>query len=92
MKKNITSYLETNNNLATDHHENIVNQSALTAKVLIDYQAAKAIDEDKVCVILLTDLLSAYDNVNYAILFTQIKHEQIKGIEFHNVLLGSKMD
>ena len=78
IKHNLTKYIEENNILMENHHGGRKKYSTLSAKVVIDEEANKVIDQNKFGLVLSTDLSSAYDCIDHPTLESKL---QFYGIE-----------
>ena len=67
IKFHLLNHIKTNNILTQEHHGGLTGHSTMTAKSLLDYHAAKAIDDDDQAIILSTDLSAAFDTVDHSI-------------------------
>ena len=74
IKCHLCDYLQVNRIIMDEHHGGIPGFSTLTAKSMIDYHNGPAIDSDRACIVLSTDLSSAYDTVNHEILCEKLAY------------------
>ena len=87
MKEELTSYLEKNKVILDEHHGGVKGKSTLTAKSIIDLKLDKAVDENKIGMLVSSDLSSAFDTVPAEILLEKLKYYGI--CERENNLLRS---
>ena len=85
IKINMIEHIETNDILLEEHHGGLRNHSTVTAKSIIDYYAAKTLENDDMGIILSTDLSAAYDTVDHAILMAKLYYYGIRNKE-HKLL------
>ena len=79
LKQQIMEHIESENVILEGHHGGLKDHSTLTAKAVLDFLMAKCHDQDKLGVVISTDLSSAFDIVSHPILLEKIKHYGIKG-------------
>ena len=77
MKKQLTDYFEGKNIIPDSHHGGRTGHSTLTAKAVIDKNAADKVEDHEETVLLTMDLSQAYDLVDHKIM--------IKKLKFHGV-------
>ena len=79
LKKRIVDYLETNNIIREEHHGGRKNHSTATAKAVLEDAAAKNLDQNKLGILISTNLTSAFDTVDKKILIEKMKYYGMKG-------------
>ena len=87
IKEELNEYLEKNKVILDEHHGAVKGKSTLTAKMSIDLKLDKAIDENKIGVLISSDLSSAYDTIPAETLLEKLKYYGI--IEKENNLFRS---
>ena len=73
----LNKYLEKNNVFIDQHHGGVKGKSTLSAKMVIDLKLEKSVDENKIGVLISTDLSSAFDTVPVEILLEKINFNRI---------------
>ena len=81
IKDELLKYLEENKVILDEHHGGMKGKSTLTAKLMIDLKLDKAIDENKIGLLISTDLSSAFDTVPAEILLEKMRFYGIKNKE-----------
>ena len=79
LKKRITKYFEENNIILEEQHGGRRYHSTVTAKTVIEEAARKTIYENKLGVIVSTDLTAAFDTVNHRIMIKKLEYYGLKG-------------
>ena len=79
LKNRLTKYFEENRIILDEHHGGRRNHSTITAKSLLEAASRKTIDQNKLGVIISTDLTAAFDTVNHRVLIQKLKYYGIKG-------------
>ena len=74
LKRKITKYIEDNKILHKNHHGGIKLHSTMTAKALVDYKLNKGYEEDKVSVLLSTDMSTAFNTIDHLTLIKKLKY------------------
>ena len=74
-------HVEDNHIILPDHHGGLPGHSTVTAKAVIDYVMGKGVENDKLVILLSTDLSSAFDTVNHTILLEKLDYYGVKGVE-----------
>ena len=79
LKTRITKYFEENEIILEEHHGGRRFHSTVTAMSVIEEAARRNIDNNKLGVIISTDLTAAFDTVNHRILAEKLKYYGLKG-------------
>ena len=73
IKIHLLKHIKDNEILSEEHHGGLSGHSTMTAKCLIDYHAASALEDDDQAIILSTDLSAAFDTVDHSILIRKLE-------------------
>ena len=79
VKINLEDFLNENKIIHKNHHGGRKKFSTLTAKTQIDHQLLKNYENDKISVVLTTDLSAAYDTIDHKIFLLKLDHYGIRG-------------
>ena len=63
MKCHINRFLDKTDVILPNHHGGLTDHLTVTACAVIDYECEKAVDENKFCIVLSMDILSAFNMV-----------------------------
>ena len=81
LKKNLTKYLDKENIILDNYHGGHANHSTVSAKMVVDHFCQMSKDLNKLGVVLMTDLISAYDTVDHSTIMQKLESLPILGIE-----------
>ena len=81
LKNELNLYLKTNNIIHENHHGGIAHRSRNTVKTLIDWHMNKAYENNKISLLISTDLSMAFDVVDHSILEEKMEYYGITGSE-----------
>lgn len=79
LKRRIVNYLEEHNIIRDEHHGGRKHHSTISAKAVLEEAAAKCLDQNKLGVLLSTDLTAAFDTCDHQVLIMKMKYYGMKG-------------
>ena len=79
LKNKITAYLEENNIISEEQHGGRRYHSTTTAKAIIEEAARRNLDNNKLGIVVSTDLTAAFDTVNVQIMIKKLEFYGLKG-------------
>ena len=78
-KRRLVKYLKDNNIIREEHHGGRKSHSTVTANIVLEEAAARNLDQNKLGLLVSTDLTAAFDTVDQSILIRKMMYYGIKG-------------